>query len=201
MRLTTSFNPQIPNSFSPDGRSLVLMEVVPKNGYDLNLLHVEGLRAGQPLTQPLVSTTFNEQGGEVSPDGHWLAYFSNESGQDEVYVRPFPKVDGGRWQISTGGGTRPAWARSGRELLYLTPTALMSVSVQTTPTFSAGNPQKVFDGVFYAAVATRTYDVSADGQRFLMIKNTASTGETAPPASMVVVEHWTEELKRLLPVK
>ena len=116
-------------------------------------------------------------------------------------MRPFPKVDGGRWQISTGGGTRPAWARSGRELFYLTPTALMSVSVQTTPTFAAGNPQKVFDGVFYAEPNPRAYDVSADGQRFLMIKNTASTGETAPPASIVVVEHWTEELKRLVPVK
>ena len=77
----------------------------------------------------------------------------------------------------------------------------MSVSVHTTPTFAAGNSQKVFDGVFLTAQNIRSYDVSADGQRFLTIKNTASTGETAPPASIVVVGHWTEELKRLLPVK
>ena len=105
-----------------------------------------------------------------------------------------------RW-MTGAGRSRPAAEpnRLGRELFYLTSTALMSVSVQATPTFSAGNPQKVFEGTFYAGQATRTYDVSADGQRFRMIKNAVSTHQTAPPASIVVVEHWTEELKQKLP--
>ena len=68
-----------------------------------------------------MQTTFNELNGEISPDGRWVAYQSNESGQDEIYVRPFPDADRGRWQISTGGGTRPLWARSGKELFYLGP--------------------------------------------------------------------------------
>ena len=73
--------------------------------------------------EPLVQTPFFERNGEVSPDGRWLAYESNESGQFEVFVRPFPDVNKGRWQVSTGGGTQPLWARNGQELFYLAPTA------------------------------------------------------------------------------
>ncbi len=81
--------------------------------------------------QPLVQTSFLERNGEISPDGRWLAYESNDSGQSQVYVRPFPDVNGGHWQISTGGGTRPLWARNGQELFYLVPGgALMSVRVE-----------------------------------------------------------------------
>lgn len=81
--------------------------------------------------QLLVQTPFFERNGEISPDGRWLAYESNESRQFEIYVRPFPNVSGGRWQISTGGGRQPVWARSGQEVFYLAPTgALMSVRVQ-----------------------------------------------------------------------
>ena len=89
--------------------------------------------------------------GEISPDGRWLAYHSNESGRNEVYVRPFPNVDGGRWQISTGGGTRPLWARSGRELFYLDDNGLLtSVAVQTTPGFNAANPTRVLNTRYFA---------------------------------------------------
>lgn len=85
-----------------------------------------------PGVTPLVETRFDERGGVVSPEGRWLAYESNRSGTYEIYVQPFPNVDGGLWQVSTGGGVQPLWARSGRELFYIAPDdALMAVPVET----------------------------------------------------------------------
>ncbi len=96
---------------------------------------------------------------------------SDESGQKQIYVRPFPEVETGRWQISPGGGTRPLWARNGHELFYLDPARrLMAVPVQSSPTFSAGNPAKLFDTPYLTPNNGVTYDVSPDGQRFVMIK-------------------------------
>jgi serine/threonine-protein kinase len=159
---------------------------------------------GNRQVQPLVQTPFDDENGEISPDGQWLAYQSNESGQNQVYVRPFPKVDGGRWQISTTGGSRPEWAHSGRGLFYLDATnVLMAVPVRTTPTFSAGNPAKVFETRYLVPNNGRTYDVSPDGQRFVMIKDTAADDRErggAPP-NIVVVLNWFEELKQRVPVK
>jgi serine/threonine-protein kinase len=133
-----------------------------------------------------------------------VAYESNASGQYEVYVRPFPDANSGRWQISTGGGTRPLWARSGKELFYLGPSgALMRVAVEGGSTFRAGNPMRLFEGPYFVStgIRGRTYDVSPDGQRFLMIKVGGASEETAAPTSIIVVQHWTEELKRLVPAK
>jgi Tol biopolymer transport system component len=159
-----------------------------------------GLGAGQRPTAPLVQTTFTDENGELSPDGHWLAYQSNESGQNQIYVRPFPNVDSGHWQISTSGGTGPLWARSGRELFYLDGTnAMTSVPVRTSPAFSPGNPTKLFGGPYLKALG-RTYDVSPDGQRFLMIKDNA-VGDQAVTPAIVVVLNWAEELKRLVPTR
>ena len=132
-----------------------------------------------------------------------MAYESNESGQSQIYVRPFPNVADARYQISSGGGRTPAWAPNGHELFFVNRTSIMAVTVQLTPTFSAGNPTKLFDapsilldGRFIASGTHRTYDVSRDGQRFLMIKENAGSSEgNAPPASMVVVQNWFEELK------
>ena len=113
-------------------------------------------------------------------------------------MRPFPNVDAGRWTISTSGGTRPLWARSGTELFYLDGAGAMTrVAVQTAPTFSAGTPARLFDTRYVTAQNGRSYDVSPDGQRFLMIK--ASGTEQAP--TMVVVLNWLEELKAKLPTK
>ena len=121
-----------------------------------------GLSAGR--TEPLLQTKFAERNAQISADGRWLAYESNESGQEEIYVRPFPKMSDGRWQISSGGGNVALWARSGRELFYRNGDSMMSVSVQTTPTFSAGNPTKLFQGYYFGLGCS--YDVSVDGQRF-----------------------------------
>jgi hypothetical protein len=113
-------------------------------------------------------------------------------------VRPFPQVDSGRWQVSTAGGSRPAWARSGRELFYLDASnTLTAVPVQTSgSTFSAAKPAKVFDAKYSIPYPPRQYDVSADGKRFLMLKDSAAGGPNATPVSMIVVEHWFEELKQ-----
>jgi serine/threonine-protein kinase len=213
-RLTTSPNRQGPASISADGTRLILNENMPKTGWDLRVLRLDdpaGRPGSPPLpplaggfrpTEPLVQTTAVEMLGGLSPDGHWLAFQSDESGQSQVWVRPFPNVDGGHWQVSTSGGITPLWARNGKELFYLDGTnAVTSVPIQTAPTFSAGAPTKLFDGRYVGSPFWRTYDVSADGQRFLMIKDNVTRDQTSTPASIIVVLNWLEELKQRLPVK
>jgi len=155
--------------------------------------------------RPLIQTPYAEQSAEISPDGRWLAYESNNSGQPEIYVRPFPNVDSGLWQISTGGGTRPLWARNGQELFYRSPTgAVMSVRIERGATWTASTPTKLFEGRYFVGggLSLRTYDVALDGRRFLMIKlGGGGSDETAAPASLIVVLNWFEELKRLVPTR
>src|SRR5262249_46943969 len=136
-------------------------------------------------------------------------YESNESGQREIYVRPFPNVSSGRWQVSGRGGTRPLWSRNGRELLYMTtagPEAtLMSGPIQPGATWSAGTPNKLFFGrVFFTETGVgegRTYDVSTDGRRFLMIKSGMGSEQTATPTTLIIVQNWFRELQERVPVK
>jgi serine/threonine-protein kinase len=153
--------------------------------------------------QPLIQSSFFEGNPEISPDGRWLAYESNESGQREIYVRPFPQVEGGRWQVSSGGGARPLWARSGEELFYVSRTgAIMRVGVDHRASWAATTPEQVVKpGYFLASIdatAGRSYDISPDGKRFLMIKETAPDQAAASP-EIVIVQHFDEELKRLVP--
>ena len=148
-----------------------------------------------------------EYGAEISTDGKWLAYHSDESGEFQIYVRPFPNVESGRAQVSTAGGSRAAWSRNGRELFYLDRDSLLTgVAVQTTAgTFSAGGPAKILQTSYYSGATLggfdlRAYDVSADGQRFLMIKEPDAVKPTTENlARMVVVWNWREELKARLP--
>jgi serine/threonine-protein kinase len=135
---------------------------------------------------------------DFSPNGRFIAYQSDESGRYEIYVRPFPRIDNGRWQVSTAGGTRPVWARSDRELFYLDASnALTAVPVDTSgPTLGNGIPTKLFDTKYAEPSPSRNYDVSADGQRFLMLKANATDDPNATPVSMIIVEHWFEELKQ-----
>jgi len=150
-----------------------------------------------------LQTKFDELNGIVSPDGRWLAYESNSSGSFEVYVQPFPNVGGGQRQVSTAGGRQPLWARSGQELFYVGGNgALLRVPVEASgATWSAGTPMKLLEGRYVTGgTLGRTYDVSPDGQRFLMIKAPVTDASAAPPA-LIVVQHWDEELKRLVPTK
>ena len=134
-------------------------------------------------------------------DPHRPFFISAASGRFDVSVRPFPEVNTGHWQVSTAGGTRPLWARSGRELFYVAPTgAIMRVGVERGPSWAATTPTLVVKAGYFASGgnAGRTYDISADGQRFLMIKQGGADG-TAASTSLIVVQHWDEELKRLVP--
>ena len=151
---------------------------------------------------PLVQTAFNERNAEVSPDGQWLAYESDESGQLEIYVRPFPDVDTGRWPVSTGGGTQPLWARDGRELFYRSGAAVMVVSIQTGSPFVAGSPAVVFERPYLVGPGGRAYDIAPNGQRFLMLREGADgDSQNAPPDRFIIVENWFEELRRRVPTE
>jgi serine/threonine-protein kinase len=197
--LAPSPNIQHATSVSPDGTRLVFTETAPTTGPD-----IMELRLDTRAVTPLVRTRATESNGEVSPDGRWLAYQADDSGRLNIYVRPFPPVTESYWLVSTDGGTRPLWSRSRNspELFYLSLTgALMRVGVAPGPTFTATAPTKLFEGRYGAAPnqAGRTYDISPDGKRFLMIKPIVDP--TAEPASLVVVQNWREELKRLVPTR
>ena len=112
-------------------------------------------------------------------------------------------MNDGRWQISNGGGRTPLWARNGGELFYVAPdSAVMRVPVEGGSTFRFGSRTKLFDGRYVTITpGGRNYDVSPDGQRFLMIKQGSRSDQTAAPPSIVVVQNWFEELKRLVPTK
>jgi serine/threonine-protein kinase len=196
-QLTESASAQYPTSVSPDGRRLVFTEIAPATAAgDVLQLALDGTRA----VTPLVQTPFHERNGEVSPDGRWLAYDANDLGRFEVYVRPFPDVTAGLWKVSTEGGTRPLWGRNGPELFYLTEAgALMRVGVPSGAAWPmTPAATKLFEGQYGAAAYHngRTYDVSPDGRRFLMIKRGDAEGRNAAPVSMTVVVGWLEELKR-----
>jgi Tol biopolymer transport system component len=200
-QLTKSTSSSVPYAVSPDGSRVVLREGI--NTYDLAVL----LLGDNRRTEPLIHTAFSELNAEISPDGRWLAYESNESGQREVYVRPFPNVSGGRWQVSQGGGTRPLWARNGQELFYMTTSGvdvtLMNVRVESGAAWSAGTPTKLFSGRFLFGETGpgegRTYDVAPDGRRFLMIKEAGGSEQIAAPTNLIVVQNWFDELKHLVP--
>jgi serine/threonine-protein kinase len=195
-RVTESPNAQRASAVTPDG-TVVFTEESSKTGADVMVLTLDGPRR----VRPLVQTPKNERSGIVSPDGRWLAYEADDSGSIEIYVRPFPEVNSGRWQVSTSGGTSPLWARSGHELFYWAPDAtLMRVQVASGPAWTAGAPTRMFEGHYESLGSLlRNYDIAADGQRFLMIK--AAGNATSAPPQIVVVEHFDEELKRLVPTK
>jgi len=184
--LLTREHAQFPMSWSPDGKTLAFGEKNPNTGGDLWVLSPEG------DTAPLLNSPFNEDAARFSPDGNWLAYVSNESGREEVYVQPYPGP-GRRWPISNEGGSEPVWSKEGNELFYRNGEEMMAVAVETKSEFKAGTPSTLFKGRYVHDIFT-DYDVSPDGQRFLMIKE-SDKGQ----AQIKVVLNWFEELKRLVP--
>jgi Tol biopolymer transport system component len=190
-RLLTSDSHSHVSSWSPDGRALVFTDFHAVTRGDIWVLPLEGKRTPRPFLR----TPFNERAARFSPDGRWLAYVSNESGRDEIYVQPFPGP-GGKWQISASGGTEPVWSRDGRELFYRNAERMMAANILSGETFSAENPRLLFEGRF---VPTRrgdaAYDVSPDGQRFLMVKRV----QESIPTQLNIVLNWFEELKRRVP--
>jgi len=186
-RLTTSEYQQTTRSWSSDGQWLAFNQLHPTTQRDVWVLRLSDRKA-----QPFLTTRYNEGAPEFSPDGRWLTYVSDESGGPEIYVQPYPGP-GGKWQISTDGGTEPVWNHNGRELFYRRGTRMMVVDVTTQPTFSPGKPRLLFDRQYLSTTFPATfprYAVSPDGQRFLMVKQ----GEQAL-TQINVVQNWISELK------
>ena len=187
-RLTTSDYQHIPSSWSPDGQALAFSEINPTTGQDIWVLRLSDRKA-----EPFLRTPANEGAPQFSSDGRWLAYVSDESGRREIYVQPYPGP-GGKWQISTEGGNEPVWGRDG-EIFYRNGDKMMAVDTRTQPTFSAGKPKVLFEDAYVPTLlAAPTYDVSADGQRFVMLKDS----ELATTQINIVL-NWFEELKRRVP--
>jgi RNA polymerase sigma factor (TIGR02999 family) len=197
-RLTTSENLQWASSLSPDGNTLAFVGFNPDSGHDLLLLHMHDRKF-----TPFLNSRFDERWPEFSPDGRFIAYASDESGDYEVYVRPFPGL-GGKTQVSNEGGAEPLWSRDGKQLFYRRPqrrpTQVWVVDLQTVAGFSAGKPRLLFERAGYGTSdPTRDWDISLDGQKFLMVR--FEERKPQPVTEMVLVQNWLEELKRLVPVK
>ena len=178
-----------PQDWSPDGKWIVYEQAGQKTASDLWLLPLEGDR--KPI--PYLQTPFNEANARFSPGPRdatrWMAYQSNESGQDQIYVQAIP-ASGAKYQISTTGGTEPAWRRDGKELFYFsTDQKLMAVPIKLGTSVEPGRPQELF-----ANAGLTGYAPSPDGQRFLVNVPAAGEGATAPPITVVL--NWTTGLKK-----
>ena len=183
-----------PISWTPDGKSIIFQRSShTQTGWDVMLLSLDDRKL-----QPLLNSPANELRGELSPDGHWLAYVSTEEGLPGVFVRPFQDPQPKR-RISPAGifAADPLWSPDGRELFYRDSYAkkFMVVDVETAGEFATGTPRVLFDDHYMEHIAYgRTYDITPDGQRFVMVKDMSP-----PPRRIAVVLNWFEELKRLAP--
>ena len=182
--------------WSADGQELLFFRSTGLPA-DIGLLSMEGERASEML----IATEFEDAAPAISPDGGWIAYHSDETGQNEVYAQRFPGL-GGKQIISTDGGVQPLWSPDGQELFYRGSRGMMAVLVETDPVFRPGDPEVLFEQQYYfdRFRARRTYDLAPDG-RFLMVKESAAaTDAEGPTAQIILVQNWFEELKRLVPV-
>jgi eukaryotic-like serine/threonine-protein kinase len=180
-------------SWSPDGRWLLLRT---DNGGP-GAGDILGVRTtGDSAPVPLVTTPFTELHPAASPDGHWLAYTSIESGTNEIYVRPFPSTTGGRWQVSNGGGSQPRWSPDGRELFYLDGTfRLVAAEIRTSPTFEVSELRPLFDATRFTVDLFHTsYDVLPGGRGFLFLRQRQADRAAAAPL-LVQAENWFAEVR------
>jgi Tol biopolymer transport system component len=179
-----------PHSISPDGKQLVYRDTTDKTGRDLFVLPLGP--AG--VAKPLIQTEFQEENAEISPDGRWIAYESNESGERNIFVRPFPAVDSGKSQVSSGGGWGPMWSRNSRELFYRSANEFLVADVAAGPVgaaFAFNKPRALFP-FGYLFAGTRTYDISPDGRKFLMVKPSV---KQVAPTTITVVTNWFDEVR------
>jgi serine/threonine-protein kinase len=193
-RLTTSEYGQRPGSWSSDGKTLAFVDIHPDTGADIAMLDV---RSGR--VTPFLNSQFEEWYPEFSPDGRWMAYTSDESNRQEVYVRPFPGP-GLKQQVSSEGGSEPLWARNGKQLFYRREDQVWVVDVRTDGGLTTGKPRFLFEKPGYGRTyPIRSWDLSLDGQRFLMTKR--ENRKPTPVTEMILVQNWFEELKRLVPIE
>ena len=182
--LHRSGNPLFPDSFSGDGETLAYTEDNPETASDLWALQM----GGDPT--PVVQLPFTESGGAFSPAGHWLAYVSDESGRDEIFVRGYP--EGGRWQVSTDGGNEPVWSGDGSEFFYRSGNRMMAVDLSGGSELQVGTPTELFSGPYSVGAGSANFAVNGDGGRFLMIRSEAASA----PTLVNVVANWSLELGR-----
>jgi Tol biopolymer transport system component len=181
---------------TPDTTRMVVRLGVPPTR-DVYLFRPGAGRGDSAITPLIASDAYEETSIALSPDGRWLAYASNESGRYEVYVRPFPDVGEGRWQVSRDGGNEPLWAKSGRELFYRSANGdLVVVDVLPGTGFRAGGPRVLFSAAGYLANSSSTeYDITPDDGRFVF-KRVVGTGESGPlTLTAVLVQNWLSELE------
>jgi Tol biopolymer transport system component len=178
---------QFGSFWSSDGKSLVYYEMHPSTGRDIWMLPVDG----EPV--PLVVTEASERSPRLSPNGRWLAYVSDESGRDEIYVQAFPET-GMKQIISTEGGREPVWSRDGTELFYRRGDELLVVDVDTGDELEAGTPKIVLTARFAVGGGGRNqnYDVSPDSERFVFVQR-----DEGVPREVRVVVNWLQELERV----
>jgi Tol biopolymer transport system component len=198
-QLAASGASQSAESYSPDGRTIAYTVIGPDAPPRVTIVPLEGDRTPRPLDDG----KYAQGSPKFSPDGRWLAYCSNESGRPQVYVQALPGP-GAKIQVSTDGGTDPVWRRSGGELFYRNGDSMMAVSVTTGPSFTSGRPRELWKGHYShgmssscgpAGPTSSNYDVTTDGERFLMIKD--DDQDSAVSRQIVVVLGWAEELRRL----
>jgi serine/threonine-protein kinase len=189
---------KFPETVTQDGRRIIYVERASTGDWDLMEVLLppagEALPSSPPAPTVLLKTAFSEIDARLSPTNQWMAYGSDESGRYEVYVRPYPNVQAGRFQISTEGARTARWSTDGRELFYVSlDNILMAVRVEPGPAWRASPPTRVISMESYLTA----FDVSGDGQRFLVIKEAAGSALVA--RNLVLVQNFTEELKRLVP--
>jgi len=191
-RLTTGEIHQNPGSWLRNSDAIALVESRPDTGSDIAVFES---RSGR--VSPFLNSNYSETYPEISPDGRWIAYSSNESKRSEVYIRPFPGP-GGKWQISVSGGMQPLWSKNGKQLFYRWRDQVWIVDVQLDGGLVIGNRRMLFEKPGYTVGGPiRSYELSLDGQRFLMVK--MDTRKPTPVTEMILVQNWFEELKRLVP--
>jgi Tol biopolymer transport system component len=184
---------QAPTQVTPDGASLIYAERGTESSWDIGAYPLSGTGDAQIIFR----TAFAEGTPSFSPDGRWMVYASNESGASNVYVRPYPDLESGKWQISTEGGGEALWSPKGEEIFYRNGGAMLAVPVTTTPTFRPGLPTVLFEGDYYRGpTGSRQYSVSyADGEKFLMLENLSEERT----AQLIYVDNWFAKLERLAP--
>jgi serine/threonine protein kinase/Tol biopolymer transport system component len=186
-----------PCSWSGDGKTLLVTAGYAGTAIDIGAQSTEG----DKQYKLLLKEGYSEAQPHISRDGRWIAYASNESAQTQIYVRPFPELNKGRWQISANGGESPLWSPDGRELFYRNGDAVVAVPVKTDPVFSREAAKILFRGTYASSWPFDAWDIHPDGKRFLMIKQTAAnTAATGSPRINIVL-NWLEELKQRVPVK
>ena len=189
----------MPYSWSVGGNALVYVSG-DMGGINVGTLSMDNDHKMAPLLQE----DFEETQPQISPDGKWMAYTSNESGKYEIYVRPFPGVNsGGPWQVSTEGGESSLWSPDGKELYYLSKDGAMAVSVETEPTFEPIKSEMLFEGSHLGLMQgnPHPWDIHPDGKRFLMIEESTgdASAEETPRSKINIVLNWFEELKERIP--